>query len=392
MQLNQLGHLGMDECIGDTHLSEPAFGTVPATKWTYDHTALPGQISLTVADATDADLAAFFADPAGQLFVAKGSAIEVGDVFTVGGNGDTTDNALQTAKGAAVVANDVFKVTNIVAEAVIFLHSDLAGPEGSIAVDVGDGDRATLDLLYDNELATAKGIAIEVGDIFKVADDHDTVDNALETAKTAAVVAKDMFVVTGIGAHPASTCIYVGNSVAVYSFSHDKISDLIQTAANRAKAGTALRAYVYTYTVVNYVTPDNTVFTLEGFGNSTVLPHAAGVKKEVIFVAPVGAALADFTVRATSDGATQGVITLDDQILIGILKEGVTPAKNSEEAFSGIWGSIQPFGAVATVSATSKHDTGLSSAAFIDGGPPILGRFTEIRPTGGTILACRVIG
>jgi len=387
-----LGHLGMDECVGDPHLAAPAFGTVPATKWTYDHTALPGQISLTVTDTQDADLAAFFAAAAGELYVAKGGAIVIGDVFTVGGTGDTNDDALETAKGAACVAGDVFKVTGIGgSEAVVFFHSDLAGPEGSIAVDVGDGDRATLDLLYDNELATAKGRAIEVGDIFKVADAHDTADNALEAAKTAAVVAKDVFVVTGIGAHPASTCIFVGNSIAVYSFSHDKISDLIQTAANRAKAGTALRAYVYTYTIANYVTPDNTVFTLEGVGNSTVLPHTAGVAKEVIFVAPVGAALADFTIRATSNGATQGVITFDDQILLGILKEGVTPSKNSEQAFSGIWGSIQPFGGVATVSATGKHDTGLSSANFIDGGPSILGRFTEIRPTGGTVLACRVV-
>lgn len=391
MQLSQLGHLGMDECVGDTHLAEPAFGTVPATKWTYNHTALPGQISLTVSDATDANLAAFFAAAAGQLYVAKGEAIVIGDVFTVGGTGDTTDNALEAAKGAAVAANDVFKVTGIGAAAVIFLHSDLAGPEGSIAVDVGDGDRATLDLMYDNELATAKGIAIEIGDIFKVADAHDTVDNALETAKGAAVVASDIFVVTGIGAHPASTCIFVGNKVAVYSFSHDKVSSLIQTAAHRAIAGTGLRAYVYTYTVVSYVTPDNTVFTLEGFGNSVILPHTAAVAREVIFVAPVGASLLDFEIRATSNGATQGVITFDDLILRGIVKEAVTPCKNSEQAFSGIWGAIQPFGGVATVSATSKNDTGLSSDAFIDGGPPIYGRFTEIRPTVGTILAYRVI-
>ncbi len=392
--MNGLGHLGMDECVGDTHLAEPAFGTVPETKWALSHTAPTGSLSLTIADATDADLAAFFATPAGQLFVAKGGAVEVGDVFTVSGTGDTTDNALQAAKGAAIAAGDVFKVTNIGGgtQAVIFLHGDLSGPNGTIQVVVTDAQDANLAAFFAaaaGELYVAKGsIAIEVGDIFHINSANDTTDDALETAKGGVVVQHDLFVVTDI---LIEAVIYVGNAVAVYAFSHDKISKLSQTAANRAIAGTALRAYVYTYTVVDYVTLDGVVFTLEGFGNIVVLPHTAGVAKEVIFVAPAGASLLDFEICSTSIGATQGIITFDDQILLGIIKEGVTPSKNSETPFSGVWGGIQPFGGVATVSATGKNDTGLSSDAFIDGGPLILGRFTEIRPTTGTILAYRVI-
>lgn len=386
-----LGYLGVDECFGATHLNEPAFATVPETKWALSHTALPGGISLTIADAVDADLAAFFADPAGQLFVAKGAAIAVDDVFTVGDNGDTTDNALQAAKGAAVAANDVFKVTNIVAEAVIFLHGDLSGPNGTIQVVITDGADADLAAFFASpagELFAAKGIAIEVGDIFHVNSANDTFDDALEAAKTAPVAQHDLFVVTGIGG--AEAVIYVGSKVAVYSFSQDKISKLSQTAANRAIAGVDMRAYVYTYTITNYVTPDNTVFTLEGFGDSVVLPHSAGVAREVFFAAPAGASLADFEIRATSDGATQGVVTIDDQILCGIVKEGVTPTKGSHlNPFSGIWGAIQAIGGVANASATGREDTGITSFAFVDGGI-IYGRFTEIRPTAGIILAYRV--
>lgn len=72
-----------------------------------------GKIQVTVTDETDADLAAFFAAAAGELYVAKGSAIAVGDTFTVGGTGDTTDNALAAAKGGAVAAGDLFEVTGI---------------------------------------------------------------------------------------------------------------------------------------------------------------------------------------------------------------------------------------------------------------------------------------
>lgn len=73
-----------------------------------------------VTDATDATLAAFFA-ATGELYAALGRAPAVGDVFQVGGTGDTTDNALATAKGGPVADGDVFEVTNISTEAVVYL-------------------------------------------------------------------------------------------------------------------------------------------------------------------------------------------------------------------------------------------------------------------------------
>jgi hypothetical protein len=74
----------------------------------------------TVTDLADATLTAFFAST-GALYVALGRPPQVGDVFQVAGTGDTTDNALQAAKGSAVADNDVFIVSNVSTPAVVYL-------------------------------------------------------------------------------------------------------------------------------------------------------------------------------------------------------------------------------------------------------------------------------
>lgn len=58
---------------------------------------------IAVTDATDADVAAFIGG-------GEGDALSVGDAFRNTGTGDLTDNALETAKGSALAANDVFVV------------------------------------------------------------------------------------------------------------------------------------------------------------------------------------------------------------------------------------------------------------------------------------------
>jgi len=81
------------------------------------------QVDLVVTDATDATLAAFFVTT-GELAVAiaaQNRPLAIGFVFQVGGAGDTTDNALATAKGSAVADGDVFEVTNVAAAAVAYL-------------------------------------------------------------------------------------------------------------------------------------------------------------------------------------------------------------------------------------------------------------------------------
>lgn len=71
-------------------------------------------VGLTVTDATDATLVAFFG--AGG----EGENLRDGRFFQVLGTGDTTDNGLQAAKGSAVAANDVF-YKNIGADTVVYI-------------------------------------------------------------------------------------------------------------------------------------------------------------------------------------------------------------------------------------------------------------------------------
>ena len=71
--------------------------------------AYEADVDLTITDATDADDAALLA-VSGEVGIALGRAAVEGDIFQVGGTGDTTDNALQTAKGGAPADGDLFQV------------------------------------------------------------------------------------------------------------------------------------------------------------------------------------------------------------------------------------------------------------------------------------------
>lgn len=85
------------------------------------------------ATASGANIAALFA----VLVTAKGSALEVGDQFSVAGAGDTTDTVLATAKGSAPAAGNVFVVTNVAAPAVLYV--------GATATDFSAFDRQSYD-------------------------------------------------------------------------------------------------------------------------------------------------------------------------------------------------------------------------------------------------------
>jgi len=166
-------------------------------------------IQLTVTDGQDADLAAFFVT--GQLIVAKGSAIAVGDTFMVLGTGDLADDALATAKAiGAIVPGDVFTVTGISgSEAVAYSHNAYCMPEyvGDNAILVcglGDEVDATLAALFAGPLKTLFGRDVTTGDMFSVISTADTADDALATAKGSAVAALDYFYVSG------TTVIYGG--------------------------------------------------------------------------------------------------------------------------------------------------------------------------------------
>lgn len=88
-------------------------------------------LSIDLTDATDAGVAEAIASD-GELGVAAiaagiGGSFPVGGIFKIAGTTeDFTDNALATAKGSAVAANDVFQVSG--ADAVTYLGNDSGGP------------------------------------------------------------------------------------------------------------------------------------------------------------------------------------------------------------------------------------------------------------------------
>lgn len=93
-------------------LNEAVAGVVAAYK---------PQVDFVVTDLTDATLAAFFTGELATAVATQNRPLEIGFVFQVGGVGDTTDNALQAAKGSAVADGDIFEVTNVSTAAVVYL-------------------------------------------------------------------------------------------------------------------------------------------------------------------------------------------------------------------------------------------------------------------------------
>lgn len=80
------------------------------------NTEYPSEATITVTDATDANVAAFIGG-------GEGDALSANSVFRVAGTGDLTDNALATAKGSAVAANDVFAI-DAAGTGVVWLAND----------------------------------------------------------------------------------------------------------------------------------------------------------------------------------------------------------------------------------------------------------------------------
>lgn len=155
---------------------------------------------LTVTDTGDADLAAFYVS-GGELYAGLGNVnAAVGDVFKVAGTGDTTDNALEAAKGSAVANEDVFIVTNIVTEALVYLGVAAALPTGAVAL--------------------ALGRPAVVGDTFVVGGTPDTTDNALEAAKGSAVASGDVF-----GVQSNDLVTYLGSNSLAFDFSGETAQD-----------------------------------------------------------------------------------------------------------------------------------------------------------------------
>jgi len=159
---------------------------------------------------------------------------EQDDLNAAGGMSELTGSASYTADAdeAAddkIIKLDVFRPLKRYVRAVLERGTANAVVDGIIAIQYGaavkppqvppgdftltsvDGTDATLAAFLLGELATAKGSAVVVGDIFQVLGTGDTTDDALEAAKGAAVVANDVFEVTDIS---TATVLFRGNNDA----------------------------------------------------------------------------------------------------------------------------------------------------------------------------------
>ena len=70
-------------------------------------------VDVPITDSADADIAELLS-PSGSVGAAAGGRqVRAGDVFQVGGAGDTTDNALTAAKGSVPSAGDLFAASAV---------------------------------------------------------------------------------------------------------------------------------------------------------------------------------------------------------------------------------------------------------------------------------------
>ncbi len=234
----------------------------------------------------DAESLAVSLDGAGVIGTGLGQTAVNGDIISVIGANDTTDNALQAAKGSAPVNEDQFMVIGS-ADALWFLgnkstdyakgelfeadvngegadtipavggtfrvqdtadtqYNDLYAKKGDAAVaaedlfiitnlgSVSDPGSASVDFLgnaaiVEGEVREAFGRAPVVGDIFQVGGSGDTNDNALQNVKGSAPADGDVFEVTGAGA--GSWAIKFLGAIASISTTDEEIVDFVSLGA-----------------------------------------------------------------------------------------------------------------------------------------------------------------
>ncbi len=136
----------------------------------------------------------------GEIYTGNSTtACVAGDIFSVTATGDTSDNKLAAAKGSAPANEDQFLVTSV--SSIWWL--------GNKSTDFVKGE------LWEGDIGGGTDAAPVVGNTFRVQDNADTTDNALQAAKGSAPAAEDIFIITNMGsiADPGSAAIaYLGNA------------------------------------------------------------------------------------------------------------------------------------------------------------------------------------
>ncbi len=193
------------DTVGNEHTA--AKGSAPAQYDKFMVTAIGSSPSIFFLGGGDGN----YAD--GELAEENTSAIPaLGDVFRVQGTGDTTDDALEGAKGSAVADNDTFIITGL---------GSISNPTGASVDYLGNA------AILAGELRGSDGLgrAPVVGDLFQVGGTGDTTDNALQAAKGSAPADGDVFEVTGVTA--GSVSIKYQGTVAGISTTDEEQVDFV---------------------------------------------------------------------------------------------------------------------------------------------------------------------
>lgn len=370
--------------------------------------------------------------------------VVTGMVFKVTSTGDTTDNALQTAKGSAPANNDLFAITSKTttgaelmpnvedrdfSSASAWADVDLAGGGGAydesgdltlLAGSSGAGDYCTCPVNSAPMTAgTAYRIQCDVSGLtetWEIQDftgaqvlgtisadgDDQTFDFQMDGGLTggyrivagaddAAVTLDNFSLKAGLG-----TVAYVGNAVGSYALGETatKTSTLTQTASDRASAGLNAKGrnskeYKLTYTIAvkQAIAPAGALaltVTTDFASASTTMPITAGAQA-VYFKSASDASAADFVIQSVSTDATAGVLAISAITLFRCC-DNVSSVVDGE---GSSWHKLKAVEGNATVSAVAINGDDASSQEVLEGNI-LEGAFSRILGTSGIIHAYRV--
>jgi hypothetical protein len=167
------------------------------------------RIDVTLSDTDAADLDALFDGVGSELVAALGRNAQVGDVFQVGSSADTTDDALAAVKDLGWVY-DITVTDTDDATIAAYLGSGGEAADDLISRPHRAGERfmvAGTGDTTDDALEAAKGSAPADGDVFQV---NDAVDGVVFIGNNDAVEDGDVFVVTNVTTEAVA---YIGKAV-----------------------------------------------------------------------------------------------------------------------------------------------------------------------------------
>ena len=364
-----------------------------------------------------------------ELVDTAADAVAIGLVFKVTGTGDTTDNALENAKGSAPAANDLFAVTNITTEEVVYIGNAIGSYAWSAASTTSTliqtaANRASAGINAKGKNLKEYKLTYTIAEAYQraknfatcVNGDYGTFDGASATGfhavsdgstsheggtadeivvKNGKVYTVSFTLVLTSGTAPTINLLTALNGTALSDEGATASADGSNTLTFTASAsGTGVVQFQNVSTATEYTVsslkvyentrlPDGTfALTLETFAKeSTTMPFAEGAQT-VYFLSASDADAADFAITATSGTATEGVFGISALTLFRC-------CDNDTNADGVAWWRIRAFKGAATASGTAMYGDDLSSDELAEH-QTIEGAWSRIEGTAGIILAYRV--